>query len=113
MPRPYELYLNDVLEAIGRIEEYTARLSYADFAKNKLVSDAVVRNLEIIGEAVKMLPQEIKKKYPEVEWRKIAGLRDIIAHEYFGINAAIIWDIVENKIPELKVSITKIRKELK
>ena len=90
MPRPYELYLNDILEAIASIKEYTSSLSYTNFQKNKLVSDAVVRNLEIIGEAVKMLPQEIKKKYPEVEWRKIAGLRDIIAHEYFGVNAAIV-----------------------
>ncbi len=113
MPRPYELYLNDIIEAIGRIEEYTASFSSTEFAENKLVLDAVVRNLEIIGEAVKMLPNEIKKKHPEVEWRKIAGLRDIIAHEYFGINAAIVWDIVKNKIPEFKASIIKIRKELR
>jgi len=84
MPRPYELYLNDIIEAIGRIEEYTVNFSSTEFAENKLVLDAVVRNLEIIGEAVKMLPNEIKKKHPEVEWRKIAGLRDVIAHEYFG-----------------------------
>jgi len=71
----------------------------------------VTRNLGIIGEAVKNIPAEIKRKYPNIEWKKIAGLRDIIIHEYSGINLEIIWDIVVNKIPELKILINKIIKE--
>ncbi|HEC86588.1 MAG TPA: DUF86 domain-containing protein, partial [Thermoplasmatales archaeon] len=66
------------------------------------IQDGVIRNLEIIGEAVKNLPDDIKKDYPEVEWRKIAGLRDILIHAYFGVDLEVIWDIVKNKVPELK-----------
>ena len=67
-----------------------------------MIQDGVFRNLEVIGEAVKNLPDDIKKDYPEVEWRKIAGLRDILIHAYFGVDLEVIWDIVKNKVPELK-----------
>ena len=88
-------------------------MSYDDFAKNELVIDGVIRNLEIIGEAVKNLPSDVKRKYPEVEWKKIAGLRDILSHQYFGVNQRIIWDVVINKNPNLKVSVKKIRDDIK
>ena len=88
--------------AIERIEEYTEGLDFDDFLENKLVQDAVVRRLEIIGEAVKIIPEDIRNKKPEIEWRKIAGLRDILIHAYFGIDFDIIWDIVKNKLPELR-----------
>jgi len=68
----------------------------------------VIRNLEIIGEAVKSLPDDIKKDYPEVEWRKIAGLRDILIRAYFGVDLEVIWDIVKNKVLELKEIVKKI-----
>ncbi|NMB98943.1 MAG: DUF86 domain-containing protein [Thermoanaerobaculaceae bacterium] len=83
------------------------------FVQDWVIVDATIRNLLIIGEAVKNLPDEIKIKYSFVEWKKIAGLRDILIHEYFGVNYNILWDIVKNKIPELKVQITKIVDELK
>ncbi|MBM4324677.1 MAG: DUF86 domain-containing protein [Deltaproteobacteria bacterium] len=70
--------------------------------------DAVVRNLEIIGEAIKKLPEDIRLKYPEVEWKKIAGLRDILIHEYFGVDHEIIWDIIQNKLPLLKEQIRQM-----
>ncbi len=72
----------------------------------------MIRNLEIIGEAVKNLPDDIKKDYPEVEWRKIAGLRDILIHAYFGVDLEVIWDIVKNKVPELKEMVRKILSNL-
>ncbi|MBI5228311.1 DUF86 domain-containing protein [Candidatus Micrarchaeota archaeon] len=102
------VYLEDMIECIGKIQGYTENLSESAFYKNPMAVDAVIRNLEIIGEAAKKISQEIKTKYPQVEWRKIAGLRDILIHEYSGINKEIIWDIVKNKIPKLKVSIEKI-----
>jgi len=108
----YKVYLDDILEAIEKIEKYTKGTSYNAFVKNTLIIDAVIRNLEIIGEAVKHVPLDLKKKYPNVEWKKIAGLRDILIHEYFGINIKIIWDVVVNKIPELKTSIQKIARQL-
>lgn len=113
MPREFKVYLDDILESISRIEIYTEKMSYDDFAKNELVTDGVIRNLEIIGEAVKKLPDDVKRKYPEVEWKKIAGLRDILSHQYFGVNLRIIWDVVINKNPHLKVSVKKIRDDIK
>ncbi len=109
MQRDYRLYVDDIIDAIRKIEEYTKGMSFGDFEGNSLVADAVTRNLEIIGEAVKNIPEEVKKKHPEVEWKKIAGLRDIITHGYFGIDLKIVWDIVENKVTELKDNISKIK----
>ncbi len=111
--RDYRLYLEDILEAINRIEEYTRSLSFEEFAKNNLVIDAVVRNLEIIGEACRSLPEEIRQKNPDIEWRKIIGLRNILIHQYFGIDIDILWDIVKKKLPDLKLKIKRILAESK
>lgn len=81
--RDYKLYLEDILQAIQKIEKYTKGLDANKLKKEDLVVDGIVRNLEIVGEAVKNIPQDIKSKNPDVEWKKIAGLRDILAHEYF------------------------------
>ena len=83
-------------------------MNFEDFSNNELIQDGVIRNLEIIGEAVKNLPDDVKKDYPEVEWRKIAGLRDILIHAYFGVDLEVIWDIVKNKVPELKEMVREI-----
>ncbi|MBI5051285.1 DUF86 domain-containing protein [Candidatus Micrarchaeota archaeon] len=106
-----KVYLEDILDCINNIQNYTKGQSYEDFEDNKMLVDAVLRNLEVIGEAVKKIPSDLKKKYSEVEWKKMAGLRDILIHEYFGIDLRIIWDIVVNKLPSLKTSIQKIIKE--
>ena len=113
MPRDYKAYIKDILEAIDRIESYTTNLTFDDFSESRLYQDAVVRNLEIIGEAVKRLPKRLIEKYPEIEWKKIAGLRDILIHEYFGIDTEIVWDVVKNKIPELKDQILLIQSKIK
>lgn len=97
MPLEYKAYLRGMLEAIGKIERYTENMNFGDFSNNELIQEGVIRNLEIIGEAVKNLPDDIKKDYPEVEWRKIAGLRDILIHAYFGVDLEVIWDIVKIK----------------
>lgn len=113
MQNKYKIYLDDILNSIENIEKYAKNTSYKKFIKTNLVVDAIIRNLEIIGEAVKKIPPEIKKKYPHIEWKKIAGLRDILIHEYFGVNLEIIWDIIINKLPKLKKSVKVILKELK
>ena len=108
MPRDYRVYLDDILEAVSRIQAYTAGLTHARFSGDLKTLDAVIRNLEIIGEAIKKIPYEIPAKYPDVEWKKIAGLRDILIHEYFGIDTEIIWDVAQNKLPDLTAQIKKI-----
>jgi uncharacterized protein with HEPN domain len=101
MPRDYKVYLADIVEAIGRIRRYTGGYTLAQLARDRRTLDAVVRNLEVIGEAAKNVPVEVRRKHPEVEWRRMAGLRDILIHQYFGIDVAIVWDVVRNKLPEL------------
>ena len=111
MSKNYKEYLQDIKQAIAKIEKYTKNLTFTQFKNNELVIDGVVRNLEIIGEAAKKLPNQIKEKTPDIEWKKIAGLRDILIHEYFGVDLDIIWDIIKNKLPELKKRINQTLKE--
>ena len=111
MSKNYRVYLQDINEAIAKIEKYTRNLTFTQFKNNELVIDGVVRNLEIIGEAAKKLPNQVKEKTPDVEWKKIAGLRDILIHEYFGVDLEIIWDIIKNKLPKLKERINQTLKE--
>lgn len=101
-------WVSDINEAVGRIERYVTHLSYKKFLKDVKTQDAVVRNLEIIGEAVKNISADFKKKHKSVEWRKIAGMRDKLIHRYFGVNLEIVWDAVKEKLPELKGKMKKI-----
>ena len=104
MPRDPRLYLDDILEAIGQIHEYTASLDYGMFARDRRTQDAVVRNLEIIGEAAHRLPESTRAGAPDIEWRKIVGLRNILTHEYFGVSLPVVWDVVQNKLGPLENS---------
>jgi uncharacterized protein with HEPN domain len=101
MSRDLRLYLTDILSSIQKIQDYTAGMNYDDLIEDNKTFDAVVHNLQIIGEATKQIPDEIRRKYPETAWRKIAGLRDIIAHGYFMVNPKIVWDIIATKIEPL------------
>ncbi len=108
MSRDPRVYLEDVLESIRRINTYITGLDEERLAADQLRLDAVVRNLEVIGEAVKQLPEEITQQQSHVEWRKIGGLRDILIHHYFGIDVGIIWDVVQNKLPDFERQIRTI-----
>jgi uncharacterized protein with HEPN domain len=105
MPRDYKVFLEDILEAIAKIRRYTGGLSLQTFTADAKTLDAVIRNLEIIGEAVKQIPEEIRSLRPEVEWKRVGRLRDILIHQYFGVDAQIVWDIVQNKLAPLEQAI--------
>ena len=112
MPRDYRLYLDDVLDSIKQINEYITGYDKEAFSKDRKTLDAVIRNLEIIGEAAGHLPEEIRSLTPHIEWQKIVGLRNILTHEYFGINIHIVWDIITNKLQPLKMACITIMKHL-
>ena len=101
MSRDESLYLGDIQESCEKILRFTKGMTYKDFIHDDLRFDAVLRNLEVIGEAVKNISEETRITYPNVKWRKIAGFRDIVAHEYFGVNEETVWDIVRNQVPDL------------
>lgn len=105
-------FLLDIREAIERINVYIEEMKYEDFLQEMKTQDAVVRNFEIIGEAVKNLSKELKKQYRNVEWIEIAGMRDKIIHFYFGVKWSIVWSAIKDKLPGLKANVGTILKEI-
>jgi uncharacterized protein with HEPN domain len=110
MRRTVLQYLDDILESIGNIEEDTTGISFEEFSRDRRRRDAVIRNFQVIGEAIKNLPDDLKEAYPETDWKKIAGFRDVLTHVYFGIKDSILWDNAMNKLPDLKKEIRHILK---
>jgi len=106
--REFFLYLEDIYKSMQRIEEYLGDLDFKEFKMAYIVVDAVIRNFEIIGEASKKIPTDIQKKYPEIPWGKMYGLRNLIAHEYFGIDYEMIWEIAKNNLPQNCIDLQKI-----
>jgi uncharacterized protein with HEPN domain len=92
----------DIRESIDRILSYAEGLEYADFLDDYKTQDAIIRNMEILGEATKLLSEEAKKSFRDIPWKDIAGTRDKLIHDYFGVNVDIIWGIVRNDIPQLQ-----------
>ena len=113
MKRDYRDYLTDILESIEKIEEFTKGFTPARFAADEKTQLAVIKSLEIIGEAVKKIPTTLKKKHPDIPWRQISGMRDKLVHEYFGINIKVVWKTIVEDIPPLKPLMGKMLANLK
>lgn len=111
MSKDCKVYFLHILDSIGNIENYTKGKNKKKFFEDKIIQDAVIRNLEIIGEATKNIPVSVRNKYPHIEWKKIAGMRDILIHDYLGVDLERVWGVLQNRLPTLKEEIAKILKE--
>ncbi len=111
MKKDIKIFLLHILESIERIEDFTKGISKDEFLKSEIIQDAVMRRIGIIGEAVKNIPSSFKNKYSDIEWKRIAGTRDILIHDYFGVDLKLTFKIVKKDIPELKKKVSKILKK--
>jgi len=111
--RNHSLYLTDILEALESIQSFVEGMGFEDFKQDNKTSSAVIRKFEVIGEAAKRVPESIKQKYPSVPWKEMAGMRDKLIHFYFGVNYDLLWQTIENRIPEIKPVISQILGDLK
>ena len=102
------VYLRHIFDAISQVEEYLTKIGYEEFTKNRMIQDAVIREIEIMGEATKRLTEEIKEIYSDIPWKKIAGTRDKLIHDYFGVDIDAVWDTASKDLPDLKKQIKEI-----
>lgn len=110
--RDESVFFEDILASIEKIVEYMEGLTEKEFEENSEKQDAVIRRIEIIGEAVKNISNETRGKYPDVRWREIAGMRDVVIHQYFGVTIGLVWRVATSDIPGLKEKIEAIVKEI-
>ena len=113
MKRDYSLYIKDILDCIERVEEFVGDMNFDEFLADDKTSSAVVRKLEIIGEATKNIPKSITQKYDEVPWKEMARMRDKIIHFYFGVDYEIVWNVIKERLPEIKPTILQILEDMK
>ncbi len=111
--RVYRDYVHDILETVQDVAEFVAGMSFEDFRNDKKTIYAVIRGIEVIGEAAKKIPESIKDRYSAIPWRDMAGMRDKLIHEYFGVDVEVLWKTVEQDLPPLRALISEAMEDLK
>lgn len=108
MKKDPKIYLEHILDAVERIEEYVEGMSEEEFMEETQIQDAVIRRFEIIGEATKNIPDDFKKGYPDILWKKMAGMRDVLIHGYTDVDIKLVWDTIKLRLPDLKERIEEL-----
>ena len=112
MKKDLKILLEHIIESIILIEEYIKGKNKTDFLESTQLQDSVIRRIEVIGEAIKNIPNEIKETYTFIPWKKIIGMWDILIHQYFGVDLSLTWEVIKEDIPELKKQIISIKKQI-
>jgi len=112
MSRNITLYVKDILQNMQDAEEFIRDMSYEQFAGDKKTLNAVLRSIEVIGEAAKNVPDEVRDKYPDIPWKEMAGMRDKVIHFYFGVDKEVVWSVVKDRIPAIRPPIEKMLREI-
>lgn len=107
-PRNWEFRLEDIVESLSLIFEYVADMDFQSWSKDRKTIDAVVRNLEIVGEAATHIPEEIQERYPEIPWNSMKGMRNVLIHEYFGVDTDVLWQTIQDDLPALLTEIQMV-----
>lgn len=111
--RDYSDYLQDIMDSVNAVEEFIKGIEYEDFKKDRKTIFAIIRGIEVIGEASKNIPKTIRSKYPEIPWKDMTGMRDKLIHEYFGVDIDTLWKTIQQDLPQLKILVLKVMEELK
>ncbi|MBN3033354.1 MAG: DUF86 domain-containing protein [Candidatus Saganbacteria bacterium] len=112
MKRNYRIFVKDILDSITAIERFVGKLGYNKFSKDDKTVSATIRKLEIIGEAAKNTPSFVKEKQPEIDWKSMAGMRDKLIHDYFGVDMEILWAVIKKDLPQIKPLIKQLLKDI-
>jgi uncharacterized protein with HEPN domain len=104
-------YIEDILNAIAEIVEFTKGMTFENFSADKKTSNAVIRSLEVLGEATKHIPGSFRKKYPDIPWSKMAGMRDVLIHDYMGVDLKTVWKVAIERLPELALMMESLKKD--
>ncbi|MDI6810796.1 MAG: DUF86 domain-containing protein [archaeon] len=112
MKRDFKDYIQDILSSLEEVEDFTEGLDFEDFLRDRKTINAVIRSLEIIGEAAKKIPEDLRNGHPEMPWKRMTGMRDKLIHEYHGVDLEIVWTVIKEELPPLKPLIEKVLKEI-